>query len=61
MDDWVVGWVGYVETLQKAVELLGLGDDVQDHANVLCQLLHIPRKFLEGLGFTAGKGEGIAT
>ena len=52
---------GHTETHQKVVELLGPGDDVQDHADVLCQLRHFPRKSREGLGFTIGKGGGIAT
>ena len=34
--------IGHPEAHQKVVELLGAGDNVQDLAHVLCQLLHLP-------------------
>ena len=33
---------GHTKACQKVVELLGAGNNVQDYAHVLCQLLHLP-------------------
>lgn len=50
---------GHTEAHQKALELLRTCDDVQDHAQVLRQLLHFPRKPRKGPGRAAGKGGRI--
>ena len=40
---------GHTEAHQAHVELLGTGHHVQDHAHVLCQLLHLLRGTRKGL------------
>ena len=35
---------GYTETYQKNMELFGIGNNVQNYAHVLCQLLYVLRR-----------------